>query len=601
MPRLLMLENEEIVDLFKKSLSATVKSIGKSEEIEINFVDENPSINGKKVNLANPSISSLKNNLSYLRAEADSMALEFRLHDSQIHKKHLSSNDTANVIFRVLEQSRIEAKGSNIFKGIKLNIHNKHNVDIKNINTKNNDKDSLIEAFKYVSYGELTNQTLEGRYLSYKKLIKKKLGSQYSNYFNILRNNIDNQENFANQIQLILENLGFFEKINMNDSEKKSLEQDDESEDNKTNDNDSNNKNDKMDKKYDLELLSDETQHSAVDKEGEAGDDSNENNLKYFSEVKSFNKKNYKYFTSEYDEIINAQDLCDIQELDRLRLSLDQQVFSFKPLIAKIANRLQRKLLAQQNRQWEFNQEEGFIDTSKLARIIANPKNKLSFKKEKNIEFKDTIVTLLIDNSGSMRGRPITVAALCSDILARTLERCLVKTEILGFTTKAWKGGKSREKWIQKNKPPNPGRLNDLRHIIYKSGNVPWRRSKKNLGLLLREGILKENVDGEALIWALNRIQRRQENRKILIVISDGAPVDDSTLSVNPGNYLEKNLKESITQIENNTDIDLIAIGIGHDVSRYYNKAVTIMDVDQLGEVLLNELSNIFLTKKSLV
>ena len=471
----------------------------------------------------------------------------------------------------------------------------------RNINHKNKDKNFLINAFKYVSYGELTNQTLGGRYVSYKKIIKKKLGDQYSNYFNKLRNNIDNQENFANQIQLILDNLGFFEKINTDDQEKKSLEKNDESVDNKKNDNDSNEKNDKMDKKYDLELLSDETQLSAVDKEGEAGDDSNENNLKYFSDLKSFNKKNYKYFTNEYDEIVNAQDLCDIQELDRLRLSLDQQVFSFKPLIAKIANRLQRKLLAQQNRQWEFNQEEGFLDTSRLARIIANPKNKLSFKKEKNIEFKDTIVTLLIDNSGSMRGRPITVAALCSDILARTLERCLIKTEILGFTTKAWKGGRSREKWIGENKPPNPGRLNDLRHIIYKSGDAPLRRSKKNLGLLLREGILKENVDGEALIWAFNRIQRRQEDRKILIVISDGAPVDDSTLSVNPGNYLEKNLKESITQIENNTDIDLIAIGIGHDVSRYYSKAVTIMDVDQLGEVLLNELSNIFSTKKSLV
>jgi cobaltochelatase CobT len=593
-----MLENEEIVDLFKKSLSATVKSIGKSRKIEINFVDKNPSINGEQVNLANPSVSSLKRNLTYIRAEADAMALEFRLHDSQIHKKNLSSNDTANEIFRVLEQSRIEAKGSNIFKGIKSNIHNKHNVDLKNINEKNSNKDHLVNAFKYVSYGELTNQTLDGRYISYKKIIKKKLGDQYSNYFNKLRNNIDNQENFANQIQIILDNLGFFEKINIDDEEKKSLEKNDESEDNKTNDNNSNDKNDKMDKKYDLELLSDETQPSAVDEEGEAGDDSNENNLKYFSDLKSFNKKNYKYFTNEYDEIVNAQDLCDIQELDRLRLSLDQQVFSFKSLIAKIANRLQRKLLAQQNRQWEFNQEEGFLDTSRLARIIANPNNKLSFKNEKNIEFKDTIVTLLIDNSGSMRGRPITVAALCSDILARTLERCLIKTEILGFTTKAWKGGKSREKWIRGNKPPNPGRLNDLRHIIYKSGDAPWRRSKKNLGLLLREGILKENIDGEALIWAFNRIHRRQENRKILIVISDGAPVDDSTLSVNPGNYLEKNLKESITQIENNTDIDLIAIGIGHDVSRYYSKAVTIMDVDQLGEVLLNELSNIFSTKK---
>ena len=322
--------------------------------------------------------------------------------------------------------------------------------------------------------------------------------------------------------------------------------------------------------------------------------------MDYISEIDSNNdENNYKYFTNEYDEIVNAEDLCDNQELNRLRLSLDQQVFSFQPLIVKLANRLQRKLLALQNRQWEFNLEEGYLDTSKLARIIANPLNKLSFKKEKNIEFKDTIVTLLIDNSGSMRGRPITVAALCSDILAKTLERCLIKTEILGFTTKAWKGGKSREKWIKKNKPNNPGRLNDIRHIIYKSGDAPWRHSKKKLGLLLREGILKENVDGEALIWASNRLQRRQEKRKILIIISDGAPVDDSTLSVNPGNYLEKNLKESIIKIENKTDIDLIAIGIGHDVSRYYSKAITIMDVDQLGEVLLSELYNILTPKKN--
>ena len=260
---------------------------------------------------------------------------------------------------------------------------------------------------------------------------------------------------------------------------------------------------------------------------------------------------------------------------------------------------MQRRLLAQQNRQWEFNLEEGYLDTSRLAKVITNPSSKLSFKKEKKIEFKDTIVTLLIDNSGSMRGRPITVAALCSDILTKTLERCLIKTEILGFTTKAWKGGKSREKWLKNNKPNNPGRLNDLRHIIYKSGDAPWRRSKKNLGLLLREGILKENVDGEALKWALNRIQKRLEKRKILIVISDGAPVDDSTLSVNQGNYLEQNLRESISLIENKTDIELVAIGIGHDVSRYYNRAITIMDVDQLGEVLLNELSNIFLPIKN--
>ena len=303
---------------------------------------------------------------------------------------------------------------------------------------------------------------------------------------------------------------------------------------------------------------------------------------------------NYKIFIKDFDEIINAEELCENKELEKMRNNLDQQVFSFQPLIAKIANRLQRKLLAQQNRYWDFNLEEGFLDTSRLSRIVANPNNKLTYKKEKDVKFKDTIVSLLIDNSGSMRGRPITVAALCSDILAKTLERCLIKTEILGFTTKAWKGGESRERWIKEGKPANPGRLNDLRHIIYKSGDAAWRRSKKNLGLLLREGILKENVDGEALLWAYNRLKFRQEKRKILIVISDGAPVDDSTLSVNPGNYLEKNLREIINQIENKNEVELMAIGIGHDVSRYYSKAVTIMDVDQLGPVLLKELSDIF-------
>jgi len=364
--------------------------------------------------------------------------------------------------------------------------------------------------------------------------------------------------------------------------------------------NKSKNQDSKTDTKHDDESSSlDLQQASSVDEDQEMGDQENKNDLEYFSKIESLYKvENYKFYTDKFDEVIKAEELCDLKELDRLRLSLDQQVFTFKPLIAKIANRLQRKLLAQQNRHWEFNLEEGYLDTSRLARIIANPSHKLSFKKEKNIEFKDTVVTLLIDNSGSMRGRPITVAALCSDILARTLERCLIKTEILGFTTKAWKGGKSREKWINDNKPNKPGRLNDLRHIIYKSGDSPWRRSKKNLGLLLREGILKENVDGEALLWAYNRLRTRQEKRKVLIVISDGAPVDDSTLSVNPGNYLEKNLRDSITYIENNTDIELVAIGIGHDVSRYYSKAITIMDVDQLGEVLLNELSNIFVTKK---
>ncbi|MEC7745361.1 MAG: hypothetical protein VX534_02850 [Pseudomonadota bacterium] len=597
-----MLENDEIVDQFKKSLSATIKSIGKSNTIEVNFVQDGPSIDGDIINLNEPNLQSLKKNLNYMRAEADSMALEIRLHTKEIHQEYLGHNDIVNEIFNAVEQSRIEAQGSHIFKGIKLNILNKHKFDIQNTKDKNNkdkeDYKEIIKAFRYVSYSELTVEILGGKFSAYKKLIQKKLSHEYNDFFKKLRNNITNQKKFADLLQTFLDNLGYYDLNNKQDG----IDNEDSSEDKDLHDEDNKSKNQdsKTDTKHDDEASSSDLQQaSSMDEDQKMGDEANENDLEYFPKIESLDKlENYKFYTDKFDEVVKAEELCDLKELDRLRLSLDQQVFTFKPLIAKIANRLQRKLLAQQNRQWEFNLEEGYLDTSRLARIIANPTHKLSFKKERNIEFKDTIVTLLIDNSGSMRGRPITVAALCSDILARTLERCFIKTEILGFTTKAWKGGQSREKWINDKKPSKPGRLNDLRHIIYKAGDAPWRRSKKNLGLLLREGILKENVDGEALLWAYNRLRIRQEKRKVLIVISDGAPVDDSTLSVNPGNYLEKNLRDTISDIENNSKIELVAIGIGHDVSRYYSNAVTIMDVDQLGEVLLNELSNIFVTKK---
>ena len=598
-----MLKNEEFLEQFKKSLSATVKSIGKSDLIEVNFVTESSSINGHIVNLIEPNLKSIRENLNYIRAEADVMALEVRFHKKNIHEKYLSQNNISNDIFNAFEQSRIETQGSNIFKGIKSNILNKHELDLRNKNMSKNNSKEIINAFRYVSYSEFTGEKLHGKFNQFKKIIQNQLGTKYNEFFANLKNNISNQENFADQLQSILKELGYFE-YNAKNEDKNNNDNEDDSKDNDvTNqDNPSNDQDKGLDQDFDKDASTPDTQLSASSEgEKEMGDDSQESELDYFPKIESLDKlKDYKSYTNKYDEIIKAEDLCDLKELDRLRLSLDQQVFNFKPLIAKIANRLQRKLQAQQNRQWEFNLEEGYLDTTRLAKIIINPTHKLSFKKEKNIEFKDTIVSLLIDNSGSMRGRPITVAALCSDILARTLERCFIKTEILGFTTKAWKGGKSREKWIENGKPSNPGRLNDLRHIIYKSGDAPWRRSRKNLGLLLREGILKENVDGEALSWAFNRLIIRQEKRKVLIVISDGAPVDDSTLSVNPGNYLEKNLRETIINIENKTDIDLIAIGIGHDVSRYYKKAVTIMDVDQLGEVLLNELSNILTTKKKI-
>ena len=338
-----------------------------------------------------------------------------------------------------------------------------------------------------------------------------------------------------------------------------------------------------------------EEQVSQSDKDGEEIEIEDKSQSDFRKNINShMGDLKYKIYTEEFDEVIKAEELENNNELSRLRKNLDQQLLQLKNFISKLANKLQRKLLAKQNRSWNFDLEEGLLDTSKLPRIIMDPFNSLSFKKEKDIEFKDTLVTILIDNSGSMRGKPISVAAICADILARTLERCSVKVEILGFTTKHWKGGSSREKWMKDNKPNFPGRLNDLRHIIYKSADVPWRQAKNNMGLMLKEGLLKENIDGEALKWAYNKMSRRKEERKILMVISDGAPVDDSTLSTNTSDYLETNLKNAVKWVENKTNVELLAIGIGHDVTRYYNQAVKITDVQDLGDVMINQLTDLF-------
>ena len=589
-----MLKNEDILEEFKKSLTATTKSISNNNLVEISFTKENSSIEGNLINLTEPNIESIKNNLTYIRAEADSLALEFRFHSKEIHDDLINNSEFSNEIFNALEQSRIEAKGSAFFKGIKSNITNKHILDLKK-NT-HNDQINIAEAFKYVAYEKFLNLNLGESNKKNRKFIKDKFGDDYEKVFKDLTESIENQKTFGSKIKKYLEDYGFFDQ-NENQKTSDDLKQDNEIDnDNENNDSNEQENNDTNQTKTETDSSSLDLQETvSMEENDEIGEDSSEGEIEYFPKIENNNFiEEYKSFTKDYDEVINANELCDQKELEKLRYNLDKQVFSFLPLITKIANRLQRKLLAQQNRNWDFNMEEGYLDTSRLSRIIANPQNKLSYKQEKEVEFKDTVVSLLIDNSGSMRGRPITVAALCSDILAKTLERCLIKTEILGFTTKAWKGGASREKWIKEGKPSNPGRLNDLRHIVYKSADSPSRRSKQNLGLLLREGILKENIDGEALVWANNRLKNRQEKRKILIVISDGAPVDDSTLSVNPGNYLERNLRDVINQIESKKEIELVAIGIGHDVSRYYSKAITIMDVDQLGEVLLNELSEIF-------
>ena len=589
-----MSKNSEIIEDFKKSLSATIKSIGKREDIEINFVKENPSIIGNTINLTEPKIDNFKNNLEYLRAEADSFALEFRLHSKDIHQNFLNQDDLSNEIINVLEQARVEAIGSSEFKGIEKNLKNKYIRDLENGNSKK-DQNLLIKAFKNVAFEEIVGVDLGEINSSFKNIVKEKLKKDYSNFFKDLKKCLHDQEKYTSTIVEKLDELGLINN-SVNNTQNDDINQNDEDQDNENENNDDQKNDEKTESNIEMQTSETTVEQSvSLEENDDMGEESGDTELDYLTDRKIIESlESYKVYDYNFDEIINAEELCDNKELDKLRRNLDQQVFSFQPLIVKIANRLQRKLLAQQNRHWDFNMEEGFLDTSRLAKIIANPNNKLSYKIEKEVEFKDTIVSLLIDNSGSMRGRPITVAALCSDILAKTLERCLIKSEILGFTTKAWKGGNSREKWIKNGKPSNPGRLNDLRHIIYKSADSPWRRSKKNLGLLLKEGILKENVDGEALLWAYNRLSFRKEKRKILIIISDGAPVDDSTLSVNPGNYLEKNLRDIIGEIEKKDEIELIAIGIGHDVSRYYSKAVTIMDVDQLGEVLLNQLSATF-------
>ena len=582
-----MKEDNNKKEDFKRTLGIVTKTISKNKKIEINFENKNSSINENIVNIKDfPGILSIEN-ISQIRGEADSIGSQIRYHNSKIHKKYIKDESQAKKIFDYLERSRCEALGSYSFKGIYKNIKNKF---INDYNNKTYKDLEIEELFYLCSFMYFTNKKLGKDFEKYKNFYNNKLGKKIKPYFKELEKKIDNQEEFANKATKMLSDLGFDLIANPN-NDNKSQTDDLESLKEEKNENTQENQNDNKESSPD----DGESDKSAIGEEeenlGEHSSDT-ENSYKLKNNLNEIVK--YKSFTKEFDEITDAQKICDLKELEKLRLSLDKQVFSFQLLITKIANKLQRKLLAKQNRSWEFNLEEGYLDTSRLARFVANPSNKLNFKKEKTTDFKDTIVTLLIDNSGSMRGRPITVAALCSDIIARTLERCLIKVEILGFTTTAWKGGRSREKWIHANKPNNPGRLNDLRHIIYKNADALWRRSKINLGLLLKEGILKENVDGEALLWAHKRLMKRNEKRRILMVISDGAPVDDSTLSVNPGNYLEKNLMETINMIENNKEIELLAIGIGHDVSRYYKKAVTINDVDQLGEVLLNELSNIF-------
>ena len=596
---------------FQNATASTLKAVSGNleNEREIKFSGNSSYLSTKEIRL--PQILKDLDNkqLTKLRGEADKIALKLKHHDPALFSKLLPSSDLSSQIFKLAEDARIEAVGSKHFSGIKNNLQSliveQYKETILPI-PGGDDKEALVKALHLVIREKITKSDAPSNTSISLEKWRPWINSKIGNLLNQLQENITNQEKFAAKTKELLTALqaeiGEADSNNNGDNEEDS--EDTNSEESEDNDNSSQNDGDDdqeagldggSDSQEDEGQIEGDAQDGdAEDQDGDSEGEIPSNPLPGYNRGKNNLEQSYKVFSTKYDEIVNATDLCDEDELTRLRATLDKQLEVLQGAIARLANKLQRKLQAKQNRSWNFDLEEGMLDASKLSRIITQPLFPLSYKQEKDMKFRDTIVTLLIDNSGSMRGRPITIAAICADIMARTLERCGVKVEILGFTTKAWKGGQSREQWINDGKPTYPGRLNDLRHIIYKPADAPWRRAKNSLGLMLREGILKENIDGEALIWAHDRLLGRLEDRKVLMVISDGAPVDDTTLSSNSGNYLELHLKEVISFIESRSPVELVAIGIGHDVTRYYNKAVTLTDAEQLGGALTEQLADLF-------
>ena len=584
---------------FKAALTSTVKAISGNANLEIKF----GSSDSKKKNLIYlPNTKNIKNDYVDIRAQADSEALKIKYTNKKTYLKNQPSSKIARDLYSIAENVRCEKIGADKLKGIKKNITQSYGNKLKNLDFKTiNESIDIFTLTAFEFY--LRNYFFEEKQNTIKKKLNKWqniFDKKIKKYLPQLKKSLNHQETFNELVKNMLDGL----ELASESSDKEKEENLDNSNKNETlnDDKQENNSPELLQEKeefgIDSNLVSSDIEFDEKNKKQIENDDSfdSKTNAIYRSNNIA-DKQQYKIFTEKYDEIASAETLEKSNEILRLRKNLDQQLTTLQNVVTKLANKLQRQLLAKQNRSWEFDLEEGTLDSSKLTRIIIDPYHALSFKREKNTEFKDTIVTLLIDNSGSMRGRPITIAALCADILSRILERCGVKVEILGFTTKNWKGGKSREKWNQSDKPSNPGRLNDLRHIVYKSADTPWRQSKKNLGLMLKEGILKENIDGEAILWAFQRIRGRKEDRKIIMVISDGAPVDDSTLSVNSGDYLEKHLKQVVQLIEEKSEVEILAIGIGHDVKRYYKKAIKINDIQELGDVMVDQLNELFLNQ----
>ncbi|TCQ07612.1 cobaltochelatase CobT subunit [Rhizobium sp. PP-F2F-G36] len=600
------------VEPFRRALTGCIRSIAGDSEIEVVFANERPGLTGDRMRLPDISRRPTRQELSVTRGIGDSMALRKACHNDRIHATMSPQGADARVIFDAVEQARCEAIGSMRMDGVAENISSMLDEKYARANFGAIDKQSdapIEEAVALIVRERLTGRKppeSAGKVLDlWRSFIEEKAGREMEN----LSGAVNDQQAFARVVRNMLASMDVAEKYTDEEAEPDDQEtQTDEDQPRSQEQDESTSEEDagsdaapSEENESAEEQMEDGEMDGAEISDEEMSDDGDEDS-ETPGEVKrpnspfdDFNEKvDYAVFTEEFDETITSEELCDEAELDRLRAFLDKQLSHLQGAVGRLANRLQRRLMAQQNRSWEFDLEEGYLDPARLTRLIIDPMQPLSFKREKDTNFRDTVVTLLIDNSGSMRGRPITVAATCADILARTLERCGVKVEILGFTTKAWKGGLAREKWLASGKPQAPGRLNDLRHIIYKSADAPWRRARRNLGLMMREGLLKENIDGEALIWAHNRLLARPEQRRILMMISDGAPVDDSTLSVNPGNYLERHLRAVIEQIETRSPVELLAIGIGHDVTRYYRRAVTIVDADELAGAMTEQLASLF-------
>jgi cobaltochelatase CobT len=599
------MSNKEISlkERLRQALTSTVKVISDELELKKKF-EQNK--NSEKNNLIE--IDNLDNERDFIkaRAETDSSALKKRFSNNKIYSKNLPNNSNCKSLYAIAEKVRYETLGSKMLKGIEKNLKDNYYQIInskKKDQLKTKEDVSVTEAFELYMLKNFYDIKLNSFSAKMLNFWENDFDQSINKHIKFLKDNFENQNIYSSKFSEILQKMDIFQT---EDNDETKEENNDEGQNNPSNDDQDNSSEDQKDENNNEETEATLDSDYDIDEykldEQLVDADSEQESSEQVIQKKNINELNleYKIFTSNFDEIIKAENLENADEAIKLRKTLDQQLIGFQDIVTKLANKLQRQLLAKQNRAWEFDLEEGLLDSSKLPRIIMDPYNSLSFKKEKDLDFKDTIVTLLIDNSGSMRGRPITIAAICADILSRTLERCSVKVEILGFTTKNWKGGQSRELWNKNSKPKTPGRLNDLRHIIYKGADTHWRQAKNNLGLMLKEGLLKENIDGEAISWAYNRIKKRKEERKIMMVISDGAPVDDSTLSVNSGDFLEKHLKKIVKFIENKTEVEVLAIGIGHDVSRYYNRAIKITDVNELGDVMISQLSSLFENKKKL-